>query len=472
MIKDQVQLHPEPTICSADHLEELVLWATRAKDADGLDHGYWQTWGPPCDVQELVNWECLKSFSTWVAKQLRTHRDATSQVGATLQKLQKSLFDEEMGKVDFASAIALLNELPQRLEAVEENTRTLVARVNKLNSDPLKRVSTRGSIAPVSGPREFEIHDKPGDQAVKECREAVNLMLEMQRNFKEQQEEAFVKRLASFDVAFQEAGLANAEEIAYRFHAQVRELEGIYARAAGLEEGLQNVEEHLAKSLQGIDDWKAAFSVRLDDLEGRIDQAEDQFKTQTGDMEALAQQLNKLAEENQGDRVTLTRSRGSHSKEEKDKKMSDLVIESIQEDMAKSQNAAQKAISMAEELEKVVGKMQQEMYTQSSSPNAWPLRNARPGRLPNLPPSSLAQEEEKDAPRYLITDDQAWEYLELPKHKAKEAKERFLPPSGGCFRHRARSRNKRPSTAQSWQVQVRGEAARSRPATAHAANAH
>eukprot|EP00913_Durusdinium_trenchii_P012768 g11987.t2 len=182
----------------------------------------------------------------------RTHRDATSQVGATLQKLQKSLFDEEMGKVDFASAIALLNELPQRLEAVEENTRTLVARVNKLNSDPLKRVSTRGSIAPVSGPREFEIHDKPGDQ---------------------QQEEAFVKRLASFDVAFQEAGLANAEEIAYRFHAQVRELEGIYARAAGLEEGLQNVEEHLAKSLQGIDDWKAAFSVRLDDLEGRIDQA-------------------------------------------------------------------------------------------------------------------------------------------------------------------------------------------------------
>lgn len=48
---------------------------------------------------------------------------------------------------------------------------------------------------------------------------------------------ALVHRLASFDVAFQEAGLANAEEIAYRFHAQVRELEGIYARAAGLEEG-------------------------------------------------------------------------------------------------------------------------------------------------------------------------------------------------------------------------------------------
>ena len=48
---------------------------------------------------------------------------------------------------------------------------------------------------------------------------------------------ALVHRLASFDVAFQEAGLANAEEIAYRFHAQVRELEGIYARAAGLRRG-------------------------------------------------------------------------------------------------------------------------------------------------------------------------------------------------------------------------------------------
>lgn len=57
-----------------------------------------------------------------------------------------------------------MNELPERLELVENATQTVAARVDKLQEQSLKRALTRGSIKPVAEAKDFEIHDKPTAQ--------------------------------------------------------------------------------------------------------------------------------------------------------------------------------------------------------------------------------------------------------------------------------------------------------------------
>eukprot|EP00434_Breviolum_minutum_P007971 symbB.v1.2.007029.t2/scaffold428.1/size206322/4 len=273
-------------------LQDLTLWGSRAKDADGLDHGYWQPWGPPCDVQNLDQKELLSTFSTWLVKQLRMHRDAVAQVASTLQRMQQSLFHEEAGKVDFASALAMINGLPTRLDSLEDSAQTLLVRVNKLSNEQLKRASSRGSLAPEKTGKDLEIHDKPPQQAVKECREAVSLMLEMQRNFTENQESLLQQRLAHFEEGFRKAGVANMDEISFRFGTRDREMEGIYARVDASEFSIEKAEETLAT----LSKWKDQHSCAIFDLERRSSEAENQLRLLTSDVEDHAQELLAMVE--------------------------------------------------------------------------------------------------------------------------------------------------------------------------------
>ncbi|CAL1162970.1 unnamed protein product, partial [Cladocopium goreaui] len=211
----------------------------------------------------------------------RSHRDATAQVAARLQKLQRSLFDEDAGKVTFEAAVAMILELPERLKSVEDSTQTLLIQVNKNRDDQLKRASTRVNIPAVKAAQEFEIHDKPVEQAVKECREAVNVMLEMQR-------------LLRFEEEFHKAGIANADEIAFRYSTQSRELEGIYARLEGVEHGIQRGEE----SFEQLSKWKEKHSFSIFDLERRTSEdgsAESQLKLLMADVEVPEAKLLRVA---------------------------------------------------------------------------------------------------------------------------------------------------------------------------------
>jgi len=470
-------------------LQDLALWGSRAKDADGLDHGYWQPWGPPCDVQNLDQKELLSTFSTWLVKQLRMHRDAVAQVASTLQRMQQSLFHEEAGKVDFASALAVINGLPTRLDSLEDSAQTLLVRVNKLSNEQLKRASSRGSLAQEKTAKDLEIHDKPAQQAVKECREAVNLMLEMQRNFTENQESLLQQRLAHFEEEFRKAGVANVDEIAFRFGTRDREMEGIYARVDASEFSIQKAEESLAT----IDKWKDQHSYAIFDLERRSSEAENQLRLLTSDVEDHAQELlaivkrqnlepegaeksdkpEKIASD--GSNILVHRNSGSLKKGEV------RVDETIVKDVADAKAAAEKAsesasaaaekalssLSSAQELQKEMASIWQALQNvRSTSPkDVWPHRNARLGRLPNLPPSSLAQEEADRQRPYPEKDSEL--------EKVQQLKERFFPPTGGCFRtgtsHRYRSR-KRPATAQMQLQVLRGggsvDVGKSRPLTA------
>eukprot|EP00434_Breviolum_minutum_P007972 symbB.v1.2.007029.t3/scaffold428.1/size206322/4 len=119
----------------------------------------------------------------------------------------------------------------------------------------------------------------------------------------------------------------------------------------------------------------------------------------------------------------------------------------------KASAAAENALSSAQELQKEMASIWQALQNvRSTSPkDVWPHRNAPlSGRLPNLPPSSLAHEEaDRRSQPYPIEKESELE-------KVQHLKERFFPPTGGCFRtgtsHRYRSR-KRPATAQ-MQLQV------------------
>lgn len=448
------QAETQPVLPSAE-LQDLVLWGSRAKDADGLDHGYWEPWGPPCDLQRLESKECLSTFSTWLVKQLRSHRDATAQVAARLQKLQRSLFDEDAGKVTFEAAVAMILELPERLKSVEDSTQTLLIQVNKNRDDQLKRASTRVNIPAVKAAQEFEIHDKPVEQAVKECREAVNVMLEMQRTFTDGQEELLRTRLLRFEEEFHKAGIANADEIAFRYSTQSRELEGIYARLEGVEHGIQRGEE----SFEQLSKWKEKHSFSIFDLERRTSEAESQLKLLMADVEDHAQELLALLESEPGkkrDSEVVRDSSRSTSKARADEALAAATAAATlaaKEEAAEMKASAEKALSVAQELQKEMTNMfealQSSLQSSWSPRDAWPHRNAPlVGRLPNLPPSSLAQEE-IDAIRL---DPQSSDlHVEFPMHKVNPLKERFHPPTGGGFRtgtsHRYRERRKRPSTA-------------------------
>lgn len=366
-------------------------------------------------------------------------------MAARLQKLQRSLFDEDAGKVAFESAVAMIHELPERLKSVEDSTQSLLIQVNKNRDDQLKRASARVNLPAVKAAQEFEIHDKPVEQAVKECREAVNLMLEMQRTFTDGQEELLRARLLHFEEEFHKAGIANADEIAFRYSTQSRELEGIYARLEGVEHGIQRGEE----TFQELCSWKEKHSFSIFNLERRTSEAESQLKLIMADVEDHAKELLALVETEPGERIlrdpeVVREPSRSVSKARVDEAVAAATLAAMEGAEVKA--TAEKALSVAHEVRKEVTDMFQALQSSlqsSGSRNAWPHRNAPlAGRLPNFPPSSLAQEEAEA----IRLDLQSPDHVECPMHfQVNPLRERFYPPTGGGFRHR--ERRKRPSTA-------------------------
>jgi len=540
---------------TSEHLKELTLWAARSKGEDGLDTGYWQPWGPPCDLQELAqSQDVLCVFAQWVTRQLRNHRDAVAKLATTHQRLEEGLSADVDGKVDFASTIAMLTTMPGRVEAVEEQARTLKFRVDRLNDDLLKQQSNDFTAQRQPNRQPPSIRDKPADEAVKECRQAVGIMLEMQQSMQNElarTEENFSMRLEDFGSKLEAVANANTDAIYSLFQSRLQELEGLYSRCGSLEEGLEDLQQQALRTIVWKDDAFAGLAEQakhLTDVEalvralgGGLEELAQSLASHTatkqeeGEAAIAARTLSKLAtvhaappddavqaaqdpesakqgegESNDAAGHALAAARTFSKVATVQDAGSDAAVQAAQDVADKAMAAAKKALFIAEEVRTNMSKIREETFDPKLM--SWPLRTpARHGYLPYLPPSSLAQEERhrrmQSVNRNLVqsmteqddgqsprsdptdsereTDEQFQRKSRLKMRQAQTEvakvllqgegplawqkgaepeKERFLPPTGGCFRHqsphsRFSSRTSRPLTAERPPTLQRGYAA-------------
>lgn len=266
---------PEFPISDSQHLEELALWGARAKGHDGLDQGYWQPWGPPSDLQDVARAEkdALGAYSQWTTKQLRSQRDAVARLAAAHVQLQKCISEDLVdGKANFASAVMMLTEMPRRMQVMEDRVQTLECRVqllsdSTLSPQPQPRASSNALKAPPS------VSDKPSEEAVRECREAVGVMLSMQQNMKQELaaiEEHLSMRSNDFEASLRAAANANHDAVHTLFASHSQEVEALYARSAACEEGLQDLQ---TQSLL-LAEWKDGASSDLFECARRLTEVE------------------------------------------------------------------------------------------------------------------------------------------------------------------------------------------------------
>ncbi|CAE7414688.1 ALKBH3 [Symbiodinium natans] len=492
---------PELPISDGAHLKELALWGARTKGGNGLDHGYWQPWGPPFDFQEVARAEkdALGTFAQWMTKQLRSHRDAVARLAAAHVQLQESLSADIVdGKANFASAVAMLTEMPQRMEAAEARTQTLEYRVDRLNGELLNPQPTKACSLPRPAP---SISDKPTDEAVKECREAVGLMLTMQQNMKQELstiEENMNMRLSDFEAALHAAANANHDAVHTLFASRSQELEALYARSAACEEGLQDLQTESSRFAE----WKEGASSDLVQLAQRLAEAETDARMIHSGLEELATSIAAKPDPGEAPKAKRAASKLSMaSAVGAQAPASDEAVQKAQEAAEKALDVAKQAMLIAEEIRIQVSGTHKagDVSCVPKPAGSWPCRaRVRKGCLPYLPPSSLAHEHKQQVPaapldpdRQLIDmlddqspssnedsyirDDTDNEPLQRKQDKGQASlamvllqgaveadgswqkesqdKERFLPPTGGCFRHqsphsRLGSRNTRPLTAE------------------------
>eukprot|EP00439_Symbiodinium_sp_Y106_P056737 s1603_g7.t7 len=540
--------------------------------------------------------DALGAYSQWTTKQLRSHRDAVARLAAAHVQLQQCISADLVdGKANFASAVVMLTEMPRRMQAMEDRVQTLECRVQLLNDSTLSpqpqpraedsdgqlfrigigheklqkclEASSNALKAPPS------ISDKPSDEAVRECRQAVGVMLSMQQNMKQELaaiEEQMCMRSNDFEASLRAAANANHDAVHALFASHSQEVEALYARSAACEEGLQDLQTQsslLAEWKDGASSDLFEHARRLTEVEKAARAAEFTEKISAGGTAAASRAASKTAAagldeglrasvvpEDAGQLIQATRAtskiavaqgvasdevlptstvsedagqliqaaRATSKIAVAQSVASDEAVRNVQEVAIKALDVAQKALLIAEETRAQGSKTCKDgdKLAPQKAAGTWPCRpRVLQGCLPYLPPSSLAHEIHRPkqrspgcrkdrmngswhdrSPSSSATDDsdlkddtelgplpQPAELREAKtpalvllaasgggstargRTQQEEEKERFLPPTGGCFRHlsphsRLGSRNTRPLTAERPQVVHRGGAVR--PSTA------
>ncbi|CAE7225253.1 ALKBH3 [Symbiodinium sp. CCMP2592] len=466
----------------------------------------------------------------------------------------------------------MLTEMPRRMQAMEDRVQTLECRVQLLNDStlspqPQPDASSNALKAPPS------VSDKPSDEAVRECREAVGVMLSMQQNMKQELaaiEEQMCMRSNDFEASLRAAANANHDAVHALFASYSQEVEALYARSAACEEGLQDLQTQsslLAEWKDGASSDLAEYARRLVEVERAARAAEFTEKISAGGTTAASRAASKTAAagldeglrasvvpEDAGQLIQATRAtskiavaqgvasdevlptstvsedagqviqaaRATSKIAVAQSVASDEAVRNVQEVAIKALDVAQKALLIAEETRAQGSKTCKDgdKLAPQKAAGTWPCRpRVLQGCLPYLPPSSLAHEMHRPkqrspgcrkdrmngswhdrSPSSSATDDsdlkddtelgplpQTAELREAKtpalvllaasgggstargRTQQEEEKERFLPPTGGCFRHlsphsRLGSRNTRPLTAERPPVVHRGGVVR--PSTA------
>ncbi|CAE7781518.1 unnamed protein product [Symbiodinium pilosum] len=436
--------------------------------------------------------------------------------------------------------------MPPRLEAAEERVQTLECRVDRLNNDLLNPVQPKVLTSQASLRPTVNIHDKPSEEAVRECREAVGLMLASCWNMKEELtslEEKMSMRLHDFEAALQAAATANHDAVHDQFAARSHELEALYTRSALCEEGLQ----HFQRQSSLFSEWKEEASYqlaenlrRLDEVEARVDAIgsglEELAASRSGPADGTGEEAkanrasSKLSsvldvddvQNAQEDPILKSSGTGESKAKRTISKLTSVkspnfseeaeAVQAAKEVADKAWGVAKKALMIAEDVRTRMSKGN--MSDLPQAPGCWPRRGKifapstgtalqelqltpasmskhlcpvhrqqfEPGRevvelqqssswdeqSPNhdVPdgdvgklPSQLAEQTNVMMARVLLQG--AQESYGLWHQAPQLEKERFLPPTGGCFRHqsphsRLSSRNTRPLTAERPQVVQRG----------------
>lgn len=569
----KANLHPELPRVSQAQLEELIHWAARARGDDGLDCGYFLPWEPPADVTSLkVSCECqLHACVVWVLKQLRSHRDALGRLASRLLEREAglSVLGEEVASEEGTTLLSacIMNQLPKRLQALEERDKMLNARMDNLNREiinlpqaapPLLRSSVTMPESTdqltISAETKLSVNATISQKALQECRHSVTLLMDSQRVMIEQHDtmrEVMENRIEEIQILVtnsMDSAARDLEEKWQRFQERFNELSSNHAV-------MQTV---LVQQNEKQEEWQSGCNFRLETIEemlGGMREELDGLEPATAPVADQAQKashveqsVSKIPGSSQRATVAVVSDRPPSARARLISS-DPRVVEDIQAVAQQAEQKASQAVEAAREineeakdtlrmvfksfkefedrfeqrfeqklqylgLKRVVSKQRQpdaskQKSERPTSAPGWPCRSSgfRPGVLPNLAPSSLAQKDELQKPRppsagnvegltvgfpaqadenepevQQVQDEasaqshQEWKQnqkqpqqsevsrqvypLEAPIPRAGEtqgissvdqppAKERYLPPTGGGFKvsRMVRKTPARPSTA-------------------------
>mmetsp|Transcript_103091 Transcript_103091/g.183178 ORF Transcript_103091/g.183178 Transcript_103091/m.183178 type:complete len:629 (-) Transcript_103091:16-1902(-) len=432
-------LRPEMRAGTQEELEQIAHWASRAKTEEGLDQGYWMPWEPPIDIDNLkaVQKGLLHAWCTWVMKQLRSQRDAVSYLAGRALSYIPSPHEAQSSHLDPSLALKL-RELPSRLETLEEQEKTMNLRLNKLNDEITRRPKGHGlplprtSMSMPHGPDDPTLHDghRKGvfsEQALKECKHAVQLMANNQQQLIAEQQalrRTIETRLDEFE-----------KDAAERRDKESADLEDKFGKLSTSIEGrLKPLEERFSATdalTQQQEKKGELHSTRLKQVEETQETAAKDVEGLTEDMFTVLGKLGKLegsatlrrraAVEGTSAYAEMMAASGtaedSPSAAEKLKealKGSDTGVETHAEELAplrdELRDLRMELVAMIDSLRESIDMRAQEYaeaikrldaggnHRESASPelNYWltpsTRTNALRGKLPNLPPSSLALE--------------------------------------------------------------------------------